>query len=184
MEEWAVRDRRDVWLLALRGVAGIVFGLVALAWPSLTVLVLAVLFGVYAVIHSGVSVGGALRPGRSGMLRLLLVLTGLLGLAVGLLTLLWPAITVLALAVLIGLWAIVTGMVEIWAAASRRGSWLLALVGLLSIVAGLLVLLRPDVGAVAIAQVIGAYSIVAGALMLAEAWRLRRLTATPARYLA
>ncbi|WP_328414935.1 MULTISPECIES: DUF308 domain-containing protein [unclassified Micromonospora] len=63
----------------------------------------------------------------------------------------------------------------------RRRRWLLAVVGILSIVAGVLLLLRPDVGAVAIAQVIGAYAIVAGVLMLAEAWRRRRTATNPSR---
>jgi uncharacterized membrane protein HdeD (DUF308 family) len=167
-------------MLVLRGLAAIVFGLVALAWPSLTALVLAALFGVYALLNGAVRLGGAFRRGHAGIVRGLLVLTGLLGVAAGVVSLLWPGITALVLAVVVGAWAIATGVLEIWIVLRWRPSWLLALVGVLSILAGVLVLGRPDLGAVAIAQVIGVYAVVVGALMLAEAVRLRRVAATPA----
>jgi uncharacterized membrane protein HdeD (DUF308 family) len=96
-------------------------------------------------------------------------------------TLVWPTITTLALTVVIGAWAIATGLLDVWTAVRHRGSWLLALVGVVAIAAGILVLRRPVLGAVAIAQVIGIYAIVAGVLMLAEAWRRRRFVATPVR---
>lgn len=171
-----MRSRQDVWWQALRGAAAIVFGLLALAWPSVTALALAVLFGVYALINGTLNLTGAFSRDKAGKARLLLVLRGLLGIAAGVVALLLPAITAVALAVVIGVWAVATGVLEIGTAVvvRQRGRGLLAVVGVLSIVAGVLLLLRPDVGAVAIAQVIGAYAIVVGALTLVEAWRRRR----------
>lgn len=179
-----MRSRQDVWWQALRGAAAIVFGLLALAWPSVTALALAVLFGVYALTNGTLNLTGAFSRDNVGKARLLLVLRGLLGIAAGVVALLLPAITALALAVVIGVWAAATGVLEVGTAVveRQRGRGLLAVVGVLSIVAGVLLLLRPDVGAVAIAQVIGAYAIVVGALTLAEAWRRRRSAAKPERH--
>src|SRR5258706_9648237 len=130
-----MRGRRDLWILVVRGVAAIVFGLLALAWPSLTVLVLTVLFGAYALVNGAFTLGAATGRGQPGALRTLLVLTGLLGLLAGVVTLVWPTITTLALTVVIGAWAIATGLLDVWTAVRHRGSWLLALVGVVAIAA-------------------------------------------------
>ncbi|MGR6319043.1 DUF308 domain-containing protein [Micromonospora soli] len=166
--------RDAVWALALRGVAAIVFGVVALVWPSVTALALALLFGAYALVYGAVQLAAGFGRGQSGRARTPLILSGLLGGAIALVTLLWPTITALALAVLIGIWAIVIGVIEIWAGTRVRGWGLLAGVGILSVLAGVLIIVRPDAGAVAIARVIGAYAVVAGILMVVVAWRLRR----------
>jgi uncharacterized membrane protein HdeD (DUF308 family) len=161
-------------MLAIRGTAAIVFGILAVIWPGVTVLALAILFGAYALVDGVGMLIASVRRRADRRQRTAYLLSGLLGLAAGLVTLFWPGITALALVVLIGVWAVVTGVLDIWAAARRRRQWLVAVVGVLSILAGLLVLVRPDVGALAIAQVIGIYAIVSGVLMLAQTWRLRR----------
>jgi uncharacterized membrane protein HdeD (DUF308 family) len=161
-------------MLAIRGVAAIVFGILAVLWPGVTVLALALLFGAYALVDGVGMLIASVRRRADRRQRVAYLLSGLLGLVVGLVTLFWPGITALVLVVWIGVWALVTGLLDIWAAARRRRHWLVAVVGVLSILAGLLVLVRPGVGALAIAQVIGVYAIISGVLMLAQTWRLRR----------
>jgi uncharacterized membrane protein HdeD (DUF308 family) len=171
-----------VWL-AIRGVAAIVFGIVALFWPSVTILALALLFGVYALVDGIGMVIDAFRGRRTGGQRAGYAIGGALGVVAGLITLFWPGITALVLVVMIGAWALVTGILEIWAAVATPvgPGWMLVLVGILSLVAGVLILVRPDVGAIAIARVIGIYAIITGVLMLVESWRLSRGGATRAR---
>jgi uncharacterized membrane protein HdeD (DUF308 family) len=162
------------WLLMLRGVAALVFGVLALVWPGLTVLALALLFGAYALVDGVGLIIGSFRRGGPRQQRIAHLIAGLLGMAVGVLTLVWPGITALVLVLMVAVWAIATGAFDLWGAVRLHGHWLLAVIGALSVIAGVLILLRPDVGALAIAMVIGAYAIVGGVLMLAEGWRLRR----------
>jgi len=164
-------ENRHGWLLVLRGIAAIVFGMLALLWPDVTVVVLALLFGAYAFVTGVAMLIGAFRRVRDGARRTAYVILGLLSVAAAVVAWVWPEITALALVVVVGAWALVTGAMDIWLAARVRGQWLLLLTGVASIVAGVLILLRPTVGAVALAVVIGVYAIVAGVLLLAEAWR-------------
>jgi uncharacterized membrane protein HdeD (DUF308 family) len=162
------------WLLVLRGVAAVVFGVLAVVWPGLTVLALALLFGAYALVDGIGMIIGSFRRSGPRQQRIAHLIAGLFGMAVGVLTLVWPGITALVLVVMVGVWAIAIGALDLWGGTRRGGHWLLAVIGALSVIAGVLILLRPDVGALAIAQVIGVYAIIAGALTLAEGWRLRR----------
>lgn len=173
--------RNLVSALALRGVAAIVFGLLAVLWPSVTALALALLFGAYAFISGALHLAEGFSRGRSGRTRTALILTGLVGIAIAVVTLFWPDITALALAVLIGIWAITVGVLQIVAATLLPRGGLLAVAGVLSVIAGVLVLLRPDEGAVAIARVIGVYAIIAGILLLVAAFRVRRSPAYQAQ---
>ncbi len=161
--------------LAVRGVLAILFGIATLVWPHVTILALAILFAVYVLIDGIDKIVDAFRGDLSGGQRGAYAAAGLLGVLVGVLTLFWPAITVLALVVLIGAWAVVTGVLDIVAATRLRRSWPLVGLGALSILAGLVIFFRPGAGALAIAIVVGVYAIIAGVLMLAAAWQLRQL---------
>jgi uncharacterized membrane protein HdeD (DUF308 family) len=167
-------------LLALRGVLAVIFGILALVWPRATVLALALLFGAYALLNGIGLLAAGIRPGRDRWQRVAQIVGGILGIVAAIVTVLWPGVTAFVLVVLIGAWALVTGAMEVWAAIRLRreftNEWILAVVGVLSVIAGILILVRPDVGAIAIAQVIGIYALVAGVLMLISAWRLRRAT--------
>jgi uncharacterized membrane protein HdeD (DUF308 family) len=165
--------RSEVWL-TVRGAVAVVFGVLAIIWPGLTILALALLFGAFALVDGIGMLVEAFRGRRTGAQRAAYLLGALLGVAAGVITLVWPGITAFVLVVLIGAWAVVTGVINIWAATVARRGWLLVLVGALSLIAGLLVLVRPGVGAVALALVIGVYAIIAGVLMLIEAWRVHR----------
>src|SRR2546430_1954167 len=149
-----IAPRLSTWL-AVRGVIAILFGLVALIWPDLTIVALALLFGAYALIDGASMVIDGFRGDRTGGQRAAYLIGGLLGVAAGVVTLLWPGITALVLVIMVGAWALVTGILDILAATQIRGGWLLVLVGTLSLLAGVLILFRPGAGAIAIAQVIG-----------------------------
>jgi uncharacterized membrane protein HdeD (DUF308 family) len=170
---------RPLWpVLAARGVFGVCFGLLALLWPLITVVALALLFGAYALID-GVSllVQGARHHDRPH--HLWTVLGGLLGVAAGITALIWPMITALVLATVIGAWALVTGITELIAAVrlrhARGAALVFALAGALSAVAGVLILLQPGLGALSVAMVIGAYAVIYGIVIVILAFRLRAL---------
>jgi uncharacterized membrane protein HdeD (DUF308 family) len=175
-----VVEPRQAWpLAAVRGVFAVVFGLFALIWPAVTILVLAILYGVYALVDG---VGGLMQAFRSGDVghRVSYAFLGLLGLAAGVLTLVWPGITVLVLATLVGIWAIVSGVAEI-AAAIRlrkqiRGEAFLILAGAISVVAGILIVFDPIAGAFGVALLVGIYALIYGVILLVLAFRLRKLS--------
>jgi len=166
------------WLLLLRGIAAIAFGVLAFIWPGLTLLTLVILYGVFAIIDGVLALAAVF--GRTGpdVPKWWLVLTGILGIGAGLIALFWPGITALVLIIFIGAWAIVRGIMEIIAAIQLRkeieGEWLLILAGVLSVLFGLGVLLYPGAGAVALAWLIGIYAIVIGVVMVMLAIRLRK----------
>lgn len=169
----------DPSLLLIRGIVGIVIGFVAFAWPGITIAVLVGIFGVYAVIDgmTNLVLGMTRTPthGRSWVQ----LLQGLVGIAAGVMTFLWPVITAFVLVTFIGAWAVVTGVLEIVAAIRLRqvikGEWLLALSGVLSIVFGVLIFLFPGAGAVGISWALGIYTAAAGMVLVALGIRLRSL---------
>jgi uncharacterized membrane protein HdeD (DUF308 family) len=170
---------RDRWVPALHGAAALLFGVLALVWPQITLLALTVLFGAYVLVDGVVALCGALVVrGRPTGDRVWVALRGLAGIVVGLMTLLWPAITTLALLYLIAAWAAVVGVVEIAAAIRRRRElrheWLLGLSGLLAVLFAVLLVTWPAAGALTLVTLIGIYAIIFGAAALALAFRFRR----------
>jgi uncharacterized membrane protein HdeD (DUF308 family) len=169
---------RNWWAVSLRGLAGILFGIITFFAPGISLAALVLLFGAYAFADGVLAIVSAVR--RRGTDRWwLLLLNGLVGIAAGVLTLLWPGITALALLYVIAAWALVTGAFEIAAAIRLRkaitGEWLLALSGIFSIALGVLLILFPGPGALAVVIWIGAYALVFGALLFALGLRLRGL---------
>jgi uncharacterized membrane protein HdeD (DUF308 family) len=152
----------------------VVFGVLVLAWPGITVLALALVFAVYVVADGiGMIISGV---GARGGRRWAYVLAGVVGVIAGLAAAFWPGATVLVLVLWAGAWAVVTGVLEIAAAVRREvpGRWLTAIAGVLSIVAGLFLLLWPGIGALALATVLGIYALAAGVSFLWAAWQVRR----------
>jgi len=167
------------WAVALRGVVAVAFRIVAVIWPDVTLSVLVLLFGAYALVDGVISLATALfGGGLGGRRRGWLVLEGVVGIVAGLITFAWPDITTVALLWLIAAWAIGTGVLELMAAARLRreltNEWLLVLGGVLSVAFGLFLVVRPTEGALAVVWVIGLYAIVFGAALMALARRLRR----------
>jgi uncharacterized membrane protein HdeD (DUF308 family) len=171
---------RNWWVLAVRGALAVLFGLLALIWPGITVLALVLLFGAYALVDGVMALYTALfdrgRPGGRG--GGWLVLEGVAGVLAAIGAVVWPGITALVLLYLIAAWALVTGVAEIVAAIRLRreieGEWLMILSGALSILFGLLAFLFPGAGALAVVWLIATYAIAFGVVMLILAFRLRR----------
>lgn len=170
---------RGWWTLALRGILALVFGIVAFMWPHITLLTLVLLWGAYALVDGVMSLIAGIRLRHQGWPFWQLILVGLLGLAAGLVAFTNPALTAVALLLVIAAWAIVTGLLEIVAAIRLRREidheWLLGLSGALSIVFGLVIISRPGVGALAVVWAIAAYAVLFGILLIALGFRLRRV---------
>ncbi|MEO3784299.1 HdeD family acid-resistance protein [Actinocorallia sp. B10E7] len=170
---------RNWWMLALRGGLAILFGVLAWAWPGITALALALLFGAYALVDGAVALFHALKGGVRGQSRAWLALSGACGIVVGILALFWPAATVFALILLIGIWAIATGVTEIVAAIWMRrqiaGEGWHILSGGLSVLFGLALLAWPGTGGLALIWLIGVFSIAFGIALVVAAFRLRSL---------
>lgn len=164
----------------LRGAAAIVFALLALAWPAVTLLFLVVLFAAYAVATGAVTLYGALRNrGERGWW--LAALLGVLSIAAGVVAYFNPDVTVLALILVMGVYAVASGALDIVMAIRLRremtGEWLLALAGVLSVVFGGLVLAVPAAGAFALVVLVGFYALAHGVLLVALGVRMRSGTA-------
>ena len=170
----------DWRLTAVRGVAALAFGILTLIWPGLTLWALVLLFGAYALVDGVFALAHAVTNDASSRgSRGWLVVEGLFGIAAGIIAFVWPAITALALLYLIAAWAIVTGAVEIATSVELRNAsrdwWLLLLAGILSIVFGVLLMITPGPGVLVITWLIGWYALFFGGMLLALAWRLRRV---------
>jgi uncharacterized membrane protein HdeD (DUF308 family) len=170
---------RNWWLLVLRGVLAVVFGILAFVWPEATVTALVILFGAFMLVDGVFALVAAWRQAERKMTWWPTLLEGLAGIAIGIITFVWPGVTAFALLYLIAAWALITGILEIVAAVRLRreirGEWILALIGVASIVFAILVFLFPGEGAVAIVWAIGAYAVVFGILLVLLGLRLRRL---------
>jgi uncharacterized membrane protein HdeD (DUF308 family) len=168
---------RNWWALALRGFLAVLFGIMAFALPGITLGALVLLYGAYALIDGIFAIAAALVGRTGGLPWWALLVEGLVGIAVGVMTFAWPGITALVLLYLIAAWAVVTGVLEIAAAIQLRrevrGEWLLALSGVLSVLFGLALVINPGAGALAVVWLIGAYAIAFGALLLVLGFRLR-----------
>jgi uncharacterized membrane protein HdeD (DUF308 family) len=169
---------RNWWAIVLRGIAGILFGIITFFAPGISLAALVLLFGAYAFADGVLSIVSAVR--RRGADRWwLLLLQGIVGIGAGVVTLLWPGITAIALLFVIAAWALVGGALQVAAAIRLRkvitGEWLLALGGVLSIALGVLLVLFPGPGALALVIWIGAYAFVFGILLLVLGFKLRGL---------
>jgi uncharacterized membrane protein HdeD (DUF308 family) len=166
----------DSYML-IRGIASIVIGVVAIAWPGMTIAVLVGIFGVYAIIDGVTNLFTGFSRERPGGRSWAHVAQGLVGICAGVLAFMWPGVTALALVLFIAAWAVVTGVFEIVAAIRLRkvikDEWLLALSGVLSVAFGLLMFAFPGPGAVGIAFVLGFYAIAAGLVLVMLGIRLR-----------
>jgi uncharacterized membrane protein HdeD (DUF308 family) len=163
------------WALLLRGVAAVIFGILAFIWPDITFTALVLLFGAYALVDGVFGLVGAFRT--QGNRRWALLLEGILGIAAGLVAFLWPGAASFALIFIIAGWAVATGILEILAAIRLReeieGEWVLFLSGLLSVAFGILVALWPAAGLVAVTWMIGAYAVLFGILLIVLGLRVR-----------
>jgi uncharacterized membrane protein HdeD (DUF308 family) len=179
MEEMTKTLTRGWWTWALRGAVAILFGAAVLVWPGAGLAVLVALFGAFALVGGIFALVGAAQSKEWDPLSWAMLIEGLLGIGVGVLTFVWPNITAAALLIMIALWAILTGVVEIVASfrfnsvLGTGDSWLLGIAGAASTIFGVLVLARPNAGAVAIIWTIGIYAIIFGISLIAFGFRVR-----------
>lgn len=168
---------KNWWMLLLRGIAAIIFGLLALAWPGMTLVTLILFYGAYVLVDGVLAVVAAITGGTLAP-RWWLAVVGLLGIAAGLLTFLMPGITALVLLYFIAGWAIATGVFQIIGAIRLRheidNEWFLILGGIISVLFGGAMFAAPGAGALALVTVIGIYAIVIGALLVALSFRLKK----------
>jgi uncharacterized membrane protein HdeD (DUF308 family) len=167
------------WLILLRGIAAIAFGVLAILWPAVTLLTLTLIWAAYAVAD-GVLALWAATFGKGGEVgrRWWLALAGVASFAAGAFTFAWPATAAAALLLLIGCWSIVVGVLQIVGAIQLRkeidGEWLLALSGIISILFGAVLLIYPGAGALAMIWTIGWFAILVGCSQIAVGLRLKQ----------
>ena len=171
------RLRKEWGWIALRGLCAVIFGALALLLPGVTLALLVMVWGAYALVDGVLALAAGLRMRENGRPLWALIIVGLLGIGAGVVTFFWPGVTALTLIFIIGIWAIAIGLFQIIAAVRLRkhirGEWLHALSGALSVVFGLAVVVQPGAGAIALAWLIGWFAIFFGVVLIAMAFRLR-----------
>jgi uncharacterized membrane protein HdeD (DUF308 family) len=173
--------RRVFATLAMLGALAFLFGVVTIAWPAVTLVALAILFGLYAIINGVMLIAASLRAWVPN--RVISAVLGVVDLAAGVIALGWPGVTVVALAVVVGAWALVTGAVEavvvsrLWRTFHEvhAVAWP-GVRAVLALVAGILILARPVAGAFGVALVVGVYALICAGVLFGLAWQLRRAT--------
>jgi uncharacterized membrane protein HdeD (DUF308 family) len=173
---------RNWWVLALRGIAAILFGILVFVWPGIALTSLILLFGAYAIVDGVLSIANGIRDRATNSRWWVMLLEGLVGILAGIATFIWPEITAFVLLYIIAFWAIFTGIMQIIAAIELRkeieGELLLGLGGLASVIFGILLIVFPGTGALTVLWLIGGFSIAFGVLMLILAFRLRGMQDT------
>jgi uncharacterized membrane protein HdeD (DUF308 family) len=171
---------RNWWLILLRGICAILFGVLTFIWPGVTLFTLVLLYGAFALADGVFALTAAITGNTTTTPRWWLAVVGLLGIVAGAVTFLWPGVTAVVLQIFIACWAIAIGLMQIIGAIQLRkeidDEWLLIAGGALSIVFGLVLLFRPGVGALALLYVIGSYAILYGILLVLFSLRLRNHT--------
>jgi len=174
--------RHNWWVLALRGLAAVLFGILAFIWPGITIFTLVLLFGAYALVNGilalVISFKGPRRIRRFGSL----IFGGLISVAAGVIAFIWPGMTAFSLVIVIAAWAIVNGIAEIVAAIRLRkeitGEWLLVVAGIASILFGIALFLNPFIGALVLVWWIGGFAFAFGILLIVLGFRMRRAAET------
>ncbi|WP_208297571.1 HdeD family acid-resistance protein [Actinophytocola oryzae] len=160
----------------------ILFGIIAILWPEITVLSLALLFGAYTLIDGIAALSTGFGNRTPGADRMYMIILGILGVVAGILALAWPQITVIVLLVIIAVWAIVAGATQIAAAVRLRrvirNEWFLALSGVVVLVLGFLLIMQPAEGAIALIVAIATFALAWGIVLVVLGFRLRALGRT------
>jgi len=175
---------RNWWLVVVRGVLAILFGLAALFWPGLTWLLLVLMFGVYAIVDGAFAMLSGVVRSRYSSRWWVFVLEGIISVAAGTIALMRPGWAAVALVLVIAFWAVLTGILEIAAAIRLRreitNEWLLGFSGFVSMLLGILLFFQPVTGGLVVTLMIGAYALIFGVLLVALGFRLRKMDVRPA----
>jgi uncharacterized membrane protein HdeD (DUF308 family) len=175
-------NEKHWWQVAVRGLIALIFGILVLAWPGVSLLIFAIIFGAFVFVDGIFTLVAAVNYKAGAGRRTWLFIRGIAGIIVGLITFFWPAITALALVILIAAWALVTGVMElVFAFRANQESairWMFAISGILSLILGILILAYPVPGTLIIIWIIGAYAVLAGILLIILGFRLRSVKAS------
>jgi uncharacterized membrane protein HdeD (DUF308 family) len=167
------------WVLMARGIAAIALGICALAWPGITLLYLVLLFSVFTIVDGVAAIILGFRGEADGTVWWTMVMLGVLAIAAGVAAYAWPGVTLLVLATIIAVSAMMRGAFEIFAAISLRkeldDEWILGLSGAMSVIFGALIMFRPGAGLIALTLLIGAYMLALGIFAIALSLRLRMM---------
>jgi uncharacterized membrane protein HdeD (DUF308 family) len=170
-------DEKHWWQIAVRGFIALIFGVLVLAWPGISLFIFAIIFGAFAFADGVLTLVAGINYKAGAGQRAWLFVRGICGIIVGLVTFFWPTVTEIALVLLIGAWALVTGVFELnFAFRSVKGTstrWLFAVSGILSIILGVILLVRPIAAMLAVVWAIGAYAVIAGVVLIILGFRLR-----------
>jgi uncharacterized membrane protein HdeD (DUF308 family) len=170
--------------ITLRGLFALLFGIFAFIWPGITLAVLVLVWGAYAIADGVMALIAAYTMHEEGKPMGSLIIVGILGIAAGVVTFLWPGMTALVLLFFIASWAVLMGIFEIAAAIRLRkhieNEWLLALSGVVSIAFGVLMFLQPGAGALAVVWLIGSFSLIFGILLIVLGFKLKGLASRTA----
>jgi uncharacterized membrane protein HdeD (DUF308 family) len=168
-----------IWpLLAVRALLALVFGVLTIAWPGVTLFVLVVLFGAWCLVDGVSRLVGLIRAGRENPRRTAEIVGAVSSIGIGALTLVWPGVTAVALTLLVAAWAILIGVTEVATAIRWRkvltGEWVLILAGVVSVLFGIVLALAPVPGALSLSLLVGFYAIVYAGVLTVLALRVRR----------
>jgi len=164
------------WVLALRGVAALVFGVFALSAPVITLLVLTIWFAAFMAVDGVLATAAGITAVTHHRHGAALIAEGVLSLVVAAIVLAWPGAGIAAFVLLAAVWALVTGAALLWASVALplpSGRFLMGAAAVLSLLLGVLLIVHPVAGAVTLAIWLGAYAVVSGVVMLGLAFRLR-----------
>jgi len=175
---------RQWWVLVLEGILGIIVGVIAILYPDIALATLAILFGAWAIVSGVATLAAGWQVASARGRSWPFLITGAVSVIAGVIAILLPGITILTLALLIGAWLVVAGVMETFAAWRIRdeisNEWLLIALGLLRVAAGVLILYQPIIGAAVTVALFAAWAILSGAAALMLGWRLRQLASSPA----
>lgn len=175
---------RNWWLVVVRGVLAILFGLAALFWPGLTFFLLILMFGAYAIVDGIFAIWSGVVRSRYSSRWWVFLLEGIIGVVAGVIAWLRPGWAAVALVLVIAIWAVLTGILEIIAAIRLRreitNEWLLGFSGFVSVLLGILLFFQPLTGGLVVTLMIGAYALIFGVLLVVLGFRLRKMDVRPA----
>ncbi len=168
----------NCWLVGLRGLLAILFGLAAILWPTLTLGILIIMFGLYVIVDGIFTIALGIWGSKYQSNSWWMVFEGIVRIGIGLIAIIWPGLTSISLVILIAIWAIITGIIEIFLAIRLRkeihNELILGLSGALSVLVGIILIAQPNVGALAVVFLIGFYAILFGILLIVFAVQMQR----------
>lgn len=163
------------WALLLRGIAALLFGLAALFWPGITLYVLIIFFGAYALVDGIFAVVAGIRG--SGGRRWVFLAEGVLGILAGAIALFYPGMTAFVLVFVISFWAILTGLLRIvmafWLRREIENEWLMVLSGVLSVLFGVLLAVIPGAALLTLVWIVGIYELILGVALIFLGFEVR-----------